>query len=375
MSLVFQEYRPRKIVNTHKHTDAWFWTKYSAHPYIGCRSGCEFCYLRGGTYLGRRDPATFDSLIQVKINTIELLRKELARLKPDVIGCGDWQQPAEDRYQLSRAMLEVLYELDFPLFVVERSPLLTRDIDLLTAIQQKTWAGIVLSFSHTDEALKRAFEPRAPGLQRRWQMMAQLAQAGLLVGTSLMPILPFIGDGERHLEDVVWATKDNGGTFILAGGLTVEGVQAERSLAAAQKYETSAVAQWRKFYAWPEGSAPQSYGPPRAYHARLLTQVRELCHKHGLLDRMPRYIPPGPVGFNKRLAERLFLKLHDLELAQAANNLQWIYRQAAWAVDAWPESVAELYAARGVAGLQTLPNISPAIATELAGWLNTENIL
>lgn len=106
MKLEFQEYRVRKIVNVHRHVDGpWFWGKYTAHPYVGCRNGCEFCYARGSRYLGRRDPSTFDTLIQVKVNAVELLRKELARLERDVIACGDWQQPAEDRYRLSRAML------------------------------------------------------------------------------------------------------------------------------------------------------------------------------------------------------------------------------------------------------------------------------
>ncbi|MGH2621811.1 MAG: PA0069 family radical SAM protein, partial [Anaerolineales bacterium] len=81
MMLEFREYRPRRIVNVRKHVDGpWFWDKYSAHPYIGCRSGCELCYLRGSRYLGRRDPASFDTLIQVKSNAAELLRKELSRL-------------------------------------------------------------------------------------------------------------------------------------------------------------------------------------------------------------------------------------------------------------------------------------------------------
>ena len=99
MQLEFREYQARKIVNTHRHVDGpWFWGKYTAHPYVGCRSGCEFCYSRGGRYLGKRDPETFDTLIQVKINAVDLLRKELSRLAPEVISCGDWQQPAEDRF-------------------------------------------------------------------------------------------------------------------------------------------------------------------------------------------------------------------------------------------------------------------------------------
>src|SRR6266511_4553896 len=118
----FEEYRARRLVNVHRHVDGpWFWTRYSAHPYVGCRSGCEFCYLRGGRYLGRRSPDSFDTLIQVKTNVIERLRAELPPLPRDVLALGDWQQPAEERYRLSRAMLEVALELEFPVFIVERS--------------------------------------------------------------------------------------------------------------------------------------------------------------------------------------------------------------------------------------------------------------
>jgi len=97
------------------------------------------------------------------MNAVELLQKELPRLEHDVISVGDWQQPAEDRYMLSRRMLEVVRDLGFPLFIVERSPLLTRDLDLLMEINQKTW----------------------------------------------------VGDDERHLDALIRATKDHGGTCVL----------------------------------------------------------------------------------------------------------------------------------------------------------------
>jgi hypothetical protein len=271
MNLEFQEYRARKIVNVHRHVDGpWFWGRYSAHPYIGCRSGCEFCYVRGGRYLGRRDPDAFDTLIQVKVNAVELLRKELARLQPDVIACGDWQQPAEERYRLSRGMLQVVRDYAFPLFIVERSPRLTCDLDLLTDINQRSWVGVVLSMSSVDPALKRAFEPHSPGVKQRLQAMETLAKANIL---------------------------------------------------------------------------------------------------HGLLDRMPRYVAPGPLAVNRRIAERLFLKTYDLELEQADDYRIWAYRKAAWTADEWPESLADLYLARGEAGLRELPGIGKSLAAEIAGWI------
>ncbi|OGO14872.1 MAG: hypothetical protein A2Z14_15900 [Chloroflexi bacterium RBG_16_48_8] len=372
MKLEFQEYRTRKIVSVHKHVDGpWFWGKYTAHPYVGCRSGCEFCYLRGSRYLGRRDPNTFDTLIQVKINAVELLKRELPALEHEVISVGDWQQPAEDRYQISRQMLEMVKVHGFPLFIVERSPLLTRDLDLLTDINQQTWVGVLFSMSSLDPALKRTFEPHSPGVKRRLQAMEKLANTGILVGTSIVPIFPFVGDDKKQLEELIRATRGHGGSCVLAGGLTMDGLQAERTLAAARRLDPALVNRWREFYNWKVNGKPQ-YGPPRAYNARLGLLVRELCEKHGLLDRMPRYTSPGPLSINKRIAEKLFLKTYDLELEQATNQRIWAYRKAAWTVDELPESIDEIFKARGQAGLQELPGIGVRLAALITHWLQEE---
>jgi DNA repair photolyase len=369
MKLEFEEYRVRRIINVHKHVDGpWFWGKYTAHPYIGCRSGCIFCYERGSRYLGGRDPNTFDTLIKVKVNAVDRMRVELPRLEHEVISCGDWQQPAEGRYRLSRQMLEVVYEFGFPLFIVERSPLLTRDLDLLVDIQRKTWVGVLFSISNMDPTLKRVFEPRSPGVRRRLQAMQELAEAGILVGTSMMPVIPFFGDDLEHLEEMVTATKDHGGSVVLGGGMTMDGVQAQLTLEAVRQFKASQEARWRKMYRWEPGGEP-AYGPPRAYNARLGIVLRELCEKHGLLDRLPRYIQPGPLAINKRIAEQLFLKTYDLELEQAGDHRIWAYRKAAWTVDELPESVAGIFEAQGEAGLIDLPAIGGRIAGQIASWL------
>jgi DNA repair photolyase len=374
MNLEFHEYSPKKIVNVHRHVDGpWFWGKYTAHPYIGCRSGCEFCYLRGSRYLGRRDPEKFDTLIQVKINAVELLAKELQPLDVDVIAAGDWQQPAEDRYQLSRAMLEVVQQLGFPLFIVERSPLLARDLDLLVEINNQTWVGVVISISSLDARLKRSFEPQSAGVKRRLETMQELAEAGILVGTGLMPILPIVGDNEDQLEEVIHATVDYGGKFVLAGGLTMDGVQAQHTLQAAASFDSGLEKQLRQFYSWPIDGKPQ-FSPPQDYNAHLGLLVRELCTKHGLLDRMPRYIASGPLAVNKRIAERLFLRTYDLELEGGSQYEIWAYRKAAWAVDESSDSVADIFHTGGKSGLQELPGIGKSISSQIGKWIQEEQI-
>lgn len=170
MKLEFHEYEAHKLVD-----GPGFWGKNTAHPYVGCGSGCEFCYARSSRYLGRRDPNTFDALIGAKTNSAKPLHRE-------IIFTGDWQQLAEDRCQLSRAMLRALCEYGFPRYFKGLSPLLTRDLGLLVDINRRSWAGVAFSISTLDPALKRTFEPRSPRVKRRLQAMAQLAAAGIQVG-------------------------------------------------------------------------------------------------------------------------------------------------------------------------------------------------
>jgi len=373
VKIEYQEYNVRKIVNVHKHVDGpWFWGKYTANPYVGCRSGCNFCYLRGSRYLGRRDAKTFDSLIQVKMNAADRLQVEMTRLDKGIISVGDWQQPAESRYQLSRAMLEVVFEFGFPLFIIERSPLLVRDLDLLVEINKKSWVGVLYSISSLDPELKRAFEPHSPGVKRRLEAMSTLAKAGITVGTSMMPIIPVVGDNRKGLSDLIRATKDHGGICALGGGLTMDGAQAEWTLQAAREFDPTLEARWRRLYHWEVGGVP-SFGPPAQYNARLGLMVRELCEQHGLLDRMPRYIEPGPLLTNKRIAERLFLRTYDVELEMANNYKIWAYRKAAWTVDEMEEDLGEYFAQHGESGLQELPNIGKSLASEIGKWLRGDN--
>jgi len=125
---------------------------------------------------------------------------------------------------------------------------------------------------------------------------------------------------------------------------------------------------WRRTYGWKAGGQP-NYSPQRLYSARLGYLVRDLCARHGLLDRMPRYVKPGPLATNKRIAEKLFLKTYDLELEQADDYRIWAYRKAAWTVDEWPESILDVYHAQGESGLRELPGLGKSMAAEIAGWL------
>jgi hypothetical protein len=148
----------------------------------------------------------------------------------------------------------------------------------------------------------------------------------------------------------------------------MEGVQAQRTLDAARRLNPELETRWRQLYKWKENGRP-NYSPPREYSTKLGLLVRELCERHGLKDRMPRYIGAGPLAVNKQIAEKLFLKTYDLELEQAQQYRIWAYRKAAWTIDEWPESVAEIHREHGAAGLQKLPEVGKSVAAEIGKWL------
>ena len=369
MDLKFDEYQTRKLINVHKHVDGpWFWGKYTAHPYIGCSHGCEFCYTRGGKYLGRMDPDDFDRVIRVKTNAVDRMRLELPKLPRETITTGDWQQPAESRYRLSRSLLEVVLEHGFPLFVIERSPYVIRDLDLLTDIHAQANVTVSFSLSGIDPALERAFEPRSPSVRKRLRAMARLAEAGIPVGATLMPIIPIVGDDTYQLYDTIKAIADHGGQWILAGGMTMAGIQADRTLQAALTIDPTAEARFRNFFNWQPGCDP-SYGPPPAYNAELGLLIRELCARRNLTDRIPRYVQPGPLAVNKRIAERLFLRTYDLELERAGKQRIWDYRKAAWGVDELDRPVSEVFEELGSPGLCGIDGVKPRVAADIGAWL------
>jgi hypothetical protein len=148
----------------------------------------------------------------------------------------------------------------------------------------------------------------------------------------------------------------------------MDGAQAEWTLEAVKRLDPKWEPRWREFYNWEIGGKPNQ-SPPGAFNSRIGLTLRELCERHGLLDRMPRYIAPGPLALNKRIAERLFLRTYDLELEGSSSSRIWAYRRAAWTVDEHPENIGSLYHAHGEDGLRELPTIGVRLAGLIASWI------
>jgi len=332
--IIHKEIVVDKILNTNLHVDGgWFWTKYSANPYLGCEYGCTYCFLRENLYglsiTGREtsdlaDP--FSQFIRVKINAADVLSRELPKVPKDIIVTGDYQ-PAERIFRISRKLLNVCLKNRFPTLVIAKSPLVLLDADVILKIAKSSWACVVFSIA-SSKSLKYAefFEPYAPSAASRFAAMKRLSAMGIYVGTALMPILPFITDCDENLEAIVRLTKENGGRFVLAGGLVLGSGQVEPFYKSLAKYDQELPEKYGALY----GSG---FSPKDATWAVLGTKVKKLCQKYGLDYRIRRFIPNSPLAINKKVSEYLFLRAYDMELVQSPKHKIEQFRQLAWLVD------------------------------------------
>src|SRR5205085_11775794 len=111
--------------------------RWSLNPYMGCAHRCTFCYVRA--FERRADRPSDDRYghsIRVKVNVVEVLRRELARAswKHETVAIGaatDPYQPAEGHYRLTRGCLEALAGAQNAFSIITRGPLIVRDVDVL----------------------------------------------------------------------------------------------------------------------------------------------------------------------------------------------------------------------------------------------------
>ena len=213
-TLVVQE-RASSIVNRNDSPDIGF--DLSINPYRGCEHGCVYCYARPThAYLDLSPGLDFETRIVAKVNAAERLKKTFDAPKyqprPLVLGTvTDAYQPSERRLKITREVVEVLCAYQHAFSVITKSSLIERDTDLLQEMAQRRAVCAVVSVTTLDARLSRLMEPRASAPHRRLQTIERLAHAGVPVGVSVSPLIPFINEPE--LERILEAASNAGATF------------------------------------------------------------------------------------------------------------------------------------------------------------------
>ncbi len=176
--------------------------EYVVNPYLGCAHGCRYCYalfMRKYARHHRADP--WGSFVEVKGNIAEVLRRELARKKRPgrvmLASVCDPYQPVEARYRLTRQCLEALIGHGWGVSILTKSPLVTRDLDLLRGAPD---VSVGFSMGTDDERVRAILEPQAPPIAARIEALGRLHEAGVRTWVFVAPILP--QDPERLMAAI-----------------------------------------------------------------------------------------------------------------------------------------------------------------------------
>lgn len=221
----YQEIRCRSALNR-VHGMPFKWT---LNPYRGCTHGCHYCFARRyQTQLELGAGDDFASVIFVKVNFVDMLRRELGRRSwaRESVALGtatDPYQPIEGRYKLTRGCLESLAAHHNPASIVTKGPMVVRDLDVIQEIAWRSSCAVYLSVPTVDEDAWRSLEPGTAHPLQRLRAVKALVDAGIDAGVLMAPLVPGISTHPAKIERTVKAIADHGARFVGAMVLHLEG--------------------------------------------------------------------------------------------------------------------------------------------------------
>ena len=287
----------KSLLNKTKRRDPWFLDDYTVNPNSGCSFNCCFCYIRGSKY-GEH----MDRTMAVKENAIEVLDKQLAlrarKQQYGIVVVSSSTEPYsqfEGELQLTRRILERILHYRFPVHVITRSDLVTRDFDLLHEINRNAIlppdlegilqhkALITFSFSTLDDNMAKIFEPGATPPSRRMKSMTSALGAGFHSGVSLMPLLPFITDTSEELDRFYSTFSAAGAKYIFPASITLfgDGPATSKTLTfrAIDNHFPELSEAYRRLFAY-------GYQIDRRYQKELTERISEVRKKYNIPDRI-----------------------------------------------------------------------------------------
>jgi DNA repair photolyase len=198
--VVVREIACKTILNQNSLSD------YTLNCYTGCTHGCAYCYAR---FMQRFHPhkEPWGEFVDVKINAVEALKRQLRRLKPGEVflssACDGWQQ-IEAQYALTRRCCQLLLQYGFSVSVLTKSALLLRDMDVFSGNK----AQIGVTVTTPDQSLSKLWEPQASSVEERFRVVQAARQAGLKTSIMFGPLLPLLSDGRETIRALFQRAAD-----------------------------------------------------------------------------------------------------------------------------------------------------------------------
>lgn len=287
------DYIDAKTIVTRTKTTSWFGTEYNMNIYKGCCHGCIYCDSRSDCYRVEN----FDT-VRAKKNALAIIRDDLQRkIRSGVVATGsmsDPYNPFERELLLTRHALELLDAYEFGVAIATKSPLVTRDIDILKQISSHSPTLVKITVTTAVDALCRVIERNVPPSSERFAALRELSGSGIYCGVLLMPLLPFITDSKENILGVVRLAKENGARFVYpAFGVTLRGNQQAHYYEQLEAYFPALKERYISRYA-----NCYSCGIPNA--KTLFSVFANECERLGLLYKMEDIVRSYRLGYEDR---------------------------------------------------------------------------
>lgn len=287
--------KAQKLISQYTDNNHWFDLNYNMNIYKGCCHGCIYCDSRSECYMIE----DFDR-VRAKEGAVESIAKELrSKKKKGVIGTGamsDPYNPFEKQLKLTRGALKEVNRNNFGISIATKSPLITRDIDILKEISTHSPVLIKITITTYEDALCRKIEPKVAPSSQRFDAIKKLSEAGIYTGILLMPILPFINDNEDNIRSIVREAHRVGAKFIYAYGmgLTLRGNQRQYFYEKVNENfkDKTIVKKYIETYG-------NDYQCPSPQHKDLWKVFVEECEKYNILYKMKDIIKGYRKGYEQ----------------------------------------------------------------------------
>jgi len=170
---------------------------------------------------------SWGNYLYVKKNSVELFAKEIekSRFKDDFPSIflssvtDAWQGP-EKKYRLSRGILEILVQKRYQgrISLLTKSPLIARDLDLLTHIPD---VEVGITVTTDEDNIGILYEGRAPKNSERLKTLKKINMAGVPSYAFVGPLMTHYLDEPSKLDRLCSCIAETGVSFIYAELLNV----------------------------------------------------------------------------------------------------------------------------------------------------------
>ena len=342
------------------------WSEIYLNPYQGCYHDCVYCDGKSEHYHMHDD---FGTRIYVKTNALELFKKFLQkkgftpvhkkeqfaiydffpklkeldnppRQGKSIITIGggvcDVYQPAEKEAEMTRKLLEIIYDYQLPLWILTKNKLVLRDIDIIKEINKESYACVNFTITLNDEKTQKIFEPRASTSQERFEAIKLLRKEGIHAGVYFYPALPFIGDTEENIQAIYKKAREVKAEFVYCSGLTLKpGRSKNEFMQTLLKHYPEIYPKYEELYGNNNKYGHLDYNVFKEMNL-VWPEIKgfKYSYEYNLGYTADRYVPDGRIYTNLKLSELLrkivFIKssiLHDSKFdvqnfGKAANYIE-----------------------------------------------------